>query len=121
MQPLDLLAFGVTKRAIACVNPMETVNVQSDHIAQVVAGFMSAASPSNVVGTFARAGLVLALDSDGRLCCRVFPEKDKCLFNPIEAMAGLVPTNKEIEELEHEPCLEHMAEIIVDEMQKITE
>jgi hypothetical protein len=69
IQPLDLPTFGVTKRAIARVGRMETVDVQSDHIAQVVGGFMSAASPSNVLGTFTRAGLVLTLDSDGRIFC----------------------------------------------------
>jgi hypothetical protein len=60
---------------------------------------MSAASPSNVVGTFARAGLVLTLDSDGRLFGRICPEKAKRLFDPIEAVSEPVATDKEVEEL----------------------
>jgi hypothetical protein len=63
MQPLDLSTFGVTKRLIARVNRMETVNVQSSHIAQVVSAFMSASSPLNVVGTFLSAGIALSLDA----------------------------------------------------------
>jgi hypothetical protein len=57
IQPLDLSLSGVMKHAIARRNRTETVNVQSDHIDQVVGGFMSAASPPNVISTFGRAEL----------------------------------------------------------------
>jgi hypothetical protein len=121
IQPLDSSAFAVTKRAIARVNRTDTVNVQSDHIAHVVGGFMSIASPSNVAGTFTRAGLVLTLDSDGKLFWRVCPKKAKCFFNPIEAVPEPVPMGEEVEELEHKLYQEHMSEIIIDEMQQISE
>jgi hypothetical protein len=42
-------------------------------------------------------------------------------FRPIEAVSEPVPTDKEVEELEHELYLEHMAQIIIDEIQQITE
>jgi hypothetical protein len=100
---------------------MESVNVQSDHIVQAVGGFMSDASLSNVVGTFALAGLVLTLDSEGILFYRACPEKAKYLFNPIEAASEPVPADEEVEELEPELYLKHMAEIAIDEMQQITE
>jgi hypothetical protein len=32
-----------------------------------------------------------------------------------------VPTDEEVEEFEHELCLGHTVEIIIDEMQQITE
>jgi hypothetical protein len=64
-----------------------------------------------------RAGLVLNLDSDGRLFYHVFSERAKCLFNPIDAVSEPVPTDKEVEELEHRRHLEHMAEIVIDETQ----
>jgi hypothetical protein len=40
---------------------METVNIESLHIAQVVSTFMSAASPLNVIVTFRNAGINLAI------------------------------------------------------------
>jgi hypothetical protein len=40
---------------------METVNIASLHIAQVVRIFMSAASPLNVIATFRNAGINLAI------------------------------------------------------------
>jgi hypothetical protein len=55
IQLLDLSMFRVTKHAIARVNRMKTVNVQWDHIAQVIGSFMSAASSSTIVGSFPRA------------------------------------------------------------------
>jgi hypothetical protein len=81
--------------------------MQSDHIAQVG-------------GRFERVGLVLTLDSDGSLFCRVCPES-KCLFNPIDTLSEPVPTDEEIEEVEHELHLEPMAENIIDQMQQITQ
>jgi hypothetical protein len=65
------------------------------------------------------AGLVLTLDLDGRLFCCACHEKAKCLFDPIEAVSEPVPKNEEGEELEYELYQEHMAEIIIGEMQQI--
>jgi hypothetical protein len=66
-------------------------------------------------------GFVLTLDSDGRLFCRACPEKAKSLFNPIEVVSEPIPTDEEGEEIKHEQYLEHMAEILIDEMHQITE
>jgi hypothetical protein len=58
---------------------------------------MAIALSSNVVGMFARARLVLTLDSDGRRFCRVSPDKVKCRFNSIKAVSEQVPTDEEVE------------------------
>jgi hypothetical protein len=81
LQPLGVSTFGTTKRHLAKVNRMDSVNVQSQHIAQVVSSFMSAASPVNIVGTFRSAGIALILASDGSLRCQVCPERARCLLS----------------------------------------
>jgi predicted sugar kinase len=61
---------------------MEEVNVQTDHIAKVVCAFMSAATPVNIVKTFERAGIGVAVD-DGVLRCRVCPDMRRLLLMPM--------------------------------------
>jgi hypothetical protein len=53
--------------------------------------------------------------------CRAGPEKAKCLFNLIEAVSEPVPTTEKVEELECELYREQAAEIIIGEMQQITD
>jgi hypothetical protein len=57
VQPLDFFPFRITKRTLREANRMETVGVQSSHIAQVLCSFMSAASRLDVLGTFSEPGL----------------------------------------------------------------
>jgi hypothetical protein len=42
-------------------------------------------------------------------------------LNAIEAVSEPLPTEEEVEELEHGLHLEYMAEIVIDEMQQRTE
>jgi hypothetical protein len=90
VQPLDLSTFGITKRLIAKVNRMETVNIQTSHIARVVSNFMSAASHLNNVGTFRSAGIARILGPNDILFCAVCPEHARCLFIPLDPIANLV-------------------------------
>jgi hypothetical protein len=58
---------------------METVNIGSLHIAQVVSTLMSAASPLNGVATFRNAGINLAI-ADEKLICRKTPRGARSLM-----------------------------------------
>jgi hypothetical protein len=91
---------------------METVNVQSSHIAQVVSAFMSASSPLNVVGTFLSAGIALSLDAGGRLFCRVAREHARCLFAPFDPVAEPGPTEAEAEANETELYIEQCIDLV---------
>jgi hypothetical protein len=117
IQPLDLSTFGITKRLIARINRMETVNIQSSHIGQVVSAFMSASSPSNVVGTFRSAGIVLFLGLDLKLYCHVSPEQARCLIMRFIPSEETAPTEDEVEEAEENLYLEHCAETKAEEIQ----
>jgi hypothetical protein len=61
---LDLCFFAVTKRAIFRVNRLERVNLQSDHIARILDGFMATAVSYDIVESFKNAGDSLRLDDD---------------------------------------------------------
>lgn len=116
IQPLDLSTFGVTKRHIARANRMEAVNLQSRHIAEVVSSFMAAAAPMNVVATFASAGITLFLSPDGKVLCRVCPERARCLICPIEATEEPMPTEDEVAEIERDIYVEHCAEHVTTDV-----
>jgi hypothetical protein len=96
LQPLDLSVFGITKRRLARVNRMEALNIQSDHIAQVVCAFMAAAIPINVVGSFKNAGIAL-LNDEGSLLCYVNPEAIRCLLHPLHPALPGMSTDEEDE------------------------
>jgi hypothetical protein len=86
---------------------------------QEVSNFIPVASQLNVVARFARAGRLVTLAEDGRLFCLVFLEKEKYLFNPSEVAAEPVQTDQKIAELEVQFYLEHITQIIRDEMPPI--
>jgi hypothetical protein len=110
VQPLDLSIFGITKRLVARVNRMESMNVQTDHIAKVVCSFMAAATPVNIVKTFCRAGICLVLD-DGIVRCRVCPDHARCLLVPITTNLPSIPDEDE-DDMEAELYLEHCASLL---------
>jgi hypothetical protein len=60
-QPLDLSVFGLTKRLLIRVNRMEKLNIQTQHVGQVVCAFMSALVPLNVAKSFRNAGIDLSI------------------------------------------------------------
>jgi hypothetical protein len=81
---------------------METVNLQSSHIAQVVSSLISAASSLNVVATFLNAGIALTITEDRKLSYLVRPERKRCLMTPIVAAAEQARTEYEVEAFEQE-------------------
>jgi hypothetical protein len=58
---------------------MEALNIQTDHIAQVVCALMGAPIPINGISTFKNAGIAL-LSDEGSLLCDVNPEAIRCLL-----------------------------------------
>lgn len=61
---------------------IDSMNVQSAHITEVVGSFMSAASLPNVVGTFRVAGIALTLQ-DRKVVCHAEPENARRVFAPV--------------------------------------
>jgi hypothetical protein len=115
VQALDLCIFGVTKRHIMRINRMETLNIQSKHIAQVVCGFFAAATPVNIVQSFRNAGIGLIVQ-DGRLLCKIDPSQARCLLKPLP---NLIPAPEEMtedaqEDLEMEIYVQECADAIED-------
>jgi hypothetical protein len=84
LQPLDLSIFGITKRLLARINRLDSVNVQSRHIAQLVSAFMSAATPVSIVEKFRFSGICLICDDDV-LRCQVRSNKARCVLVPFGA------------------------------------
>jgi hypothetical protein len=91
---------------------MESMNVQSDHIAKVVCAFMAAATPGNIVKTFRRAGICVVLDDDV-LRCRVCPDRAQCLIAPISAALPEVPDDDE-DDMEADLYVEQCASLLFD-------
>jgi hypothetical protein len=83
LQPLDLSLFGVTKKRLVQVNGLESHKVQTRHIHKVVNCFMEAATPSNIVGTFRRAGIAVVYENE-QLLCRVSPELASAVMESME-------------------------------------
>jgi hypothetical protein len=115
LQPLDLSLFGICKRLLVRVNRLDSVNIQSRHIAQVVSTFMSAATPINIVKTFGLSGIALILD-DGILRCQVRPDMARRVLVPFEVpvpgcgeVEGAISDDEEIQAFG-----EDMAELLYD-------
>jgi hypothetical protein len=82
-QLLDLSTSEITKRLLARVNRMETVNIESLHVAQAVNTFMPAASPLNGIATFLNAEINLAI-ADEKLICWITPRSARCLMMSVD-------------------------------------
>jgi hypothetical protein len=115
LQPLDLLIFGVTKRLLLRVNRLDSVNVQSSHIAQVVCSFMSAATPLNILRTFSLSGICVMCD-EGILRCQVRMEGARRILvqfgRPVPGCDE--PTDGASDEGEIRAFQEEMAELLYD-------
>jgi hypothetical protein len=112
LQALDLSLFGVTKRLMARVNRMETVNVQSKHIAQVVCAFLSAATPLNIVASFRNAGIGLVVDQD-MVRCQVQPNSARCLLHPLEPPGVEIPDEDAGADMEAELYIRECMDLII--------
>jgi hypothetical protein len=73
---------------------MEALNIQSDHIGQVICAFMAAVIASNVISTFKNAGIAL-LNDEGSWLCDVNPEANGCLSHPLHPTLPLMSTDEE--------------------------
>jgi hypothetical protein len=68
LQCLDVSLFGIVKNNIRKINKTEDVNVQTSHIIQVLNGFMSAATPTNIIKSYRNSGLSLRRDGMKTFC-----------------------------------------------------
>jgi hypothetical protein len=60
---------------------MEKLDIQTQHVGQVIYAFMPTAVPLNVAKSFRNSGIDLFVDED-HLFCRVIPGLARCLLNP---------------------------------------
>jgi hypothetical protein len=58
---------------------METVHIQSLHVAKIVSAFISAASPLNIVAAFQSAVINLII-ADRKVVCQMTPRNAGCLM-----------------------------------------
>jgi Asp-tRNA(Asn)/Glu-tRNA(Gln) amidotransferase C subunit len=63
---LDLLILQVTKRHIARVNKLKQVNIQTNHIREILQEFCTIATPANIVSSFRNSGVSLFMDDQTR-------------------------------------------------------
>jgi hypothetical protein len=67
---------------------METVNIESLHIAQVVSTFIRVASPLNVIAAFRDLGKDLAI-ADDKSICQITPRSALCLMASVDFEGNL--------------------------------
>jgi hypothetical protein len=68
------------------VNHVEALDIQTHHVAHMVCAFLWTAAPLNVIASFRKARINVAVD-ENLFCCIVIPCLARCLLNP----AGLRP------------------------------
>jgi hypothetical protein len=84
LQPLDLCLFAVTKRLLARTNHLETMNIQTKHIARVACSFLAAAVQITIAKTFMLTGICLVKDGD-HVFCTIRPDQARRLLTPLES------------------------------------
>jgi hypothetical protein len=95
LQMLDLSIFGVTKRHIARVNKLERVNIQTNHIHEILQGFYASATPANIVASFRNGGVSLFMDVETRaILCKITPDTARCLIHPIASLEQAVEVDE---------------------------
>jgi hypothetical protein len=84
-QALDLSIFGLTKSTLNRINRLDSVNIQSSHIAAVLSAFQSSATIPNIVKAFSNAGITIVKNDDPVLpiICKIDPVKMRCLLSPL--------------------------------------
>jgi hypothetical protein len=70
LQAFDLSILGLTKGHVARVKRIESLNVQSKHVAQVACAFMAAARLVNLIQSFRTAGIAV-IAQDGNVFCQL--------------------------------------------------
>jgi hypothetical protein len=94
---------------------MEALNIQTQHVAQVVGPFLSAAVPPNVIQSFRNAGIDVVVD-ENYLCCRVISSLARCLLNPASLQPVPIPeeTEDEAAETDMELYVEERYDLLLD-------
>jgi hypothetical protein len=114
LQPLDLCLFGVTKKLLRRVNNLDSVNVQTKHIAGVICAFLAAAVPLTIIRTFKMSGMCLVKDG-AQLLCTIHPERAKRLLVPLpQILPELETDGDDSGEAESQAYLEECAELFYD-------
>jgi hypothetical protein len=63
LQMLDLSIFGITKKYLSDFNRLDSLSIQSLHIAKIYSAFITAALPHNIVQSFRNGGIILERSS----------------------------------------------------------
>jgi hypothetical protein len=79
---IAIYVFGLTKRLIRWLNKTGDGNLQSVHIAKLVAAYHSACNPVNVIASFRNAGIAARLGADGNPIAFVDVDQCRCLLHP---------------------------------------
>jgi hypothetical protein len=78
---------------------MEKLNIQTQHVAQVVCAFMAAAVRVNIIKSFRNSRSDIIVDENS-LLCRVIPGLTLCLQNPTCLQPISIPEETEGEAME---------------------
>jgi hypothetical protein len=78
---------------------MDALNIQTQHVTQVVCAFLSDPVPLNVTKSFHNTGINVIVD-ENHLCCKVIPGLVRCLFNPGSLQPFPIPEETEDEATE---------------------
>lgn len=88
LQVLDLLIFAITKRYLAKANRLESTNIQSEHLINILQSFYQAANPPNIIASFRNSGISVVYE-DGILLVRITPETCRSLLVSLDLMLAL--------------------------------
>jgi hypothetical protein len=86
LQMLDLSIFGITKRYISDFNKLDSLSIQSMHIAKIYSAFIAAALPHNIVESFRNGGIIVTRSSNSRfeILADIDTNVARCLLEQIE-------------------------------------
>jgi hypothetical protein len=111
----EMFRFRSDETALIRVNRMEKLNIQTQHLGQMVCAFMSAAVPVKVIKNVRNSGIDLLVDRD-HLFCIVIPELAGCFLNLACLQPVSIPeeTEGETAEMEMEVYFEECIELFYD-------
>jgi hypothetical protein len=72
-QLFDVSLFWIVKRALTHCNVLDSVTIQTDHIAKVLNSFCSSATPHNIIKLFCNNGYNIQLEADclSQIVCQI--------------------------------------------------
>jgi hypothetical protein len=118
LQMLDLCLFAVTKRKIEYLNQAIKKTSPIHHIVTVTNGFISAATPENIVASFRNGGVSLVLDDGGLIRCQITPTTARCLLqSPIPELPEATDDDEDLSMAEfYEQCADLIMGLVPDDM-----